>query len=218
MRNTMQGAWATFFGPSRNDQYAALLRQISAIGLECAKHFRETQGQDLAGTIEYERKADRVVDQVHEMLDNAFIMRFDIPDSMRLTDELDDVLDGMRKVALHIDAYRLYLAKMRPEALELMTLGGDMLVLLDQLVAMLAEPRLALAQVRELANKIDAMESQADMLVASHERKLVEEFSAPGAPALGFIAWHQLFHLLEQITDDANHCAGLILSLARKEA
>ena len=35
---------------------------------------------------------------------------------------------------------------------------------------------------------------------------------------LGFIAWHQLFHLLEQMTDDANHCAGQILSLARKEA
>jgi hypothetical protein len=62
------------------------------------------------------------------------------------------------------------------------------------------------------------MESDADMIVARHERKLVEEFSAPGMNGLGFIAWHQLFHLLEQMTDDANHCASLILSLARKEA
>ena len=62
------------------------------------------------------------------------------------------------------------------------------------------------------------MESQADKIVAVHERKLVEEFSVPGANGLGFIAWHQLFHLLEQMTDDANHCASLILSLARKEA
>ena len=218
MRNTMQGAWAAFFGPSRNDQYAALLRQISQLGLECARHFRQTQGRDLVGTIEFERRADRIVDQIHEILDNSFIMRFDIPDAMRLTDELDDVLDGMRKVALHIDAYQRFVSEMRPEALELMTLGGDMMVLLDQLVAMLAEPRLSLARVREIADKIDDMESQADKIVAVHERRLVEEFSTQGSQTLGFIAWHQLFHLLEQITDDANHCAGLILSLARKEA
>ena len=218
MRKTMQGAWANLFGPSRNDQYTALLKQISAIALECAGHFRKTQGQDLAGIIDFEHKADRVVDEIHEMLDKSFIMRFDIPDSMRLADELDDVVDGMRKVALHIDAYHTYLAKMRPEALELMVIGGDMLVLLDSLVSMLAEPRLLLARVRDVANKIDEMESQADQIVAIHERKLVEEFSVPGANGLGFIAWHQLFHLLEQMTDDANHCASLILSLARKEA
>jgi uncharacterized protein Yka (UPF0111/DUF47 family) len=92
-----------------------------------------------------------------------------------------------------------------------------MLVHVNTLVAMLAEPRLSLVRVREVANRIDEMESRADTIVADHERKLVEEFSAPGASALGFIAWHQLFHLLEQMTDDANHCAGVILSLARKE-
>ena len=218
MRKTMQGAWATFFGPSRNDQYSALLKQISSIALECAEHFRKTKGQDLAGIIDFEHRADRVVDEIHEMLDNAFIMRFDIPDAMRLADELDDVVDGMRKVALHIDAYHGFLSVMRPEVMELMTIGGDMLVHLDSLVSMLAEPRLILARVREIANKIDEMESRADKIVAVHERKLVEEFSASGASALGFIAWHQLFHLLEQMTDDANHCASLILSLARKEA
>lgn len=218
MRKFVQGAWANFLGPSSNDQYAALLRKISKIALECGEHFRKTKGQDLAGTIEFEHQADRVVDEIHEILDNSFIMRFDIPDAMRLTDELDDVIDGMRKVALHIDAYKIYLKEMRPEALELMDLCGKMLIQLDKLVAMLGEPRMPLAQVREIADRIDDMESQADKLVAVHERKLVEEFAAPTAKTLGFIAWNQLFHLLEQITDDANHCASLILSLARKEA
>ena len=115
-------------------------------------------------------------------------MRFDIPDTMRLTDELDDVIDGMRKVALHIDAYKLYLAHMRPEAHVLMALVGEMLVHVDTLVAM-SKPRLSLARVREVANWIDEMEkSRADKIVADHERKLVEEFSLPGASELGFIA------------------------------
>jgi len=218
MKKLTQGLWSTLFGPSRNDQYAALLQQVSQVALDCAEHFRKTQGQDLPGTIEFEHKADRLVDEIHEMLDKSFIMRFDIPEAMRLADALDDVVDGMRKVALHIDAYRIHLATMRPETLDLMNLAGEMLVQLDALVRMLAEPRLSLARVRQVANKIDAMESQADKIVAVHERRLVEEYSAPGSNVLGFIAWHQLFHLLEQITDDANHCAGLILSLARKEA
>ena len=137
---------------------------------------------------------------------------------MKLTDDLDDVIDGMRKVALHIDAYRIYLSNIRPEAIELMKLGGEMLVEVDKLVAMLAGPRLSLAAVRVIADQIDAMESDADKLTSNYERKLVAEFSTPGANALEFIAWHQLFHLLEQIIDDANHCARQILSLARKEA
>ncbi len=218
MRKTVQSAWANLFGPSNNDQYAALLRDLSKMGLECAAHFRSSQGRDLPAIIEYERKADRIVDKIHELLDNAFIMRFDIPDAMKLVDELDDVIDGMRKVALHIDAYAPFLVTMRPQAIELMDMGGAMLVELDKVVAMLAEPRLSLARVREIADSIDEMESRADKIVAQTERELVTEFMPPGAKTLGFIAWHQLMHLLEQITDDANHCASLILSLARKEA
>ena len=83
---------------------------------------------------------------------------------------------------------------------------------------MLGDSKLSLSKVRDKARLVDEGESQADRLVANMERKLVAEFGAPGANAVGFIAWHQLFHLLEQMTDDANHCAKLILSLARKEA
>jgi predicted phosphate transport protein (TIGR00153 family) len=209
---------STMFGPSRNDEYAALLRDVSRVAIECAQLFRKSEGQDVAGIIDLEHKADRLVDRIHEMLDKAFIMRFDIPDAMRLADALDDVIDGMRKVALHIDAYKIHVATLPPEGLELMDMACEMTVALDALVAMLAEPRLSLARVRETANVIDALESKADKIVAAHERKLVEQYSIPGVNVMGFLAWHQLFHLLEQITDDANSCSSQILSLARKEA
>ena len=76
MRKIVNRVTASLFGPSRNDQYAALLKQVSGIALACAAHFRATSGQDVAGIIEFEHKADRVVDEIHELLDNAFIMRF----------------------------------------------------------------------------------------------------------------------------------------------
>ncbi len=218
MQKRLQGAMAALFGPSRNDQFAALLKRVSTIALECAEHFRKTDAKDVQGIIAFEHQADALVAEIHELLDNSFIMRFDISDAMRLTDDLDDVIDGMRKVVLHVDAYKHFLSELRPEAHELMTLAGDMLVRVDVLVSMLAEPRLSLARVRAVAGEIDRMEAQADKLTSASERKLVAEFSGAGANVLAFIAWHQLFHLLEQMTDDANHCARQILSLARKEA
>jgi uncharacterized protein len=218
MITMIQGALANLFGPSRNSQYVALLKRLADIAQECAAHFRKTNGQDVEGIIAFEQRADRIVDEVRELLDNSFIMRFDIPDAMRLTDDLDDVIDGMRKVALHIQSYKAYLSELRPEAHELMELTAEMLVHVDKLVTMLAEPRLFLSRVRAVAAIIDQLEGKADRLVSGYERNLVDEFAGPGKDLLGFIAWHQLFHLLEQITDDANHCARQILSLARKEA
>ena len=73
--------------------------------------------------------------------DNSFIMRFDIADSMRLTDELDNVLDGMRKVAVHIDVYRPILSTLRPDAVELLAVSERM----QQNLAQIALP-LAMAQ------------------------------------------------------------------------
>lgn len=218
MKNVIQGAMASLFGPSRNDQYAALLKRLADIAQDCAAHFRETNGQDAKGIIAYEHQADRIVAEIHELLDNSFIMRFDIPDAMRLADVLDDVIDGMRKVVLHIDAYNIYLSELRPEAHELMDVTAEMLVHVDKLVMMLAEPRLSLSRVRTEADIVDKLEGKADRLVANYERNLVNEFAGPGKDRLAFIAWHQLYHLLERITDDANHCARQIVSLARKEA
>jgi len=209
---------ATLFGPSNNDRLAALLRQLSETVVHCSQHFLETQGRDLKGILDFEHKADALVDDIHELLDNSFIMRFDIPDSMKLTDDLDNVIDGMRKVAIHLDVYRLHLKELRPEALELMGIGDRMAKQLHALVAMLGEPRLKVAKVRELSRSVDEAEATADRLVSRVERRLVEEYSQANANAIGFIAWHQLFHLLEEMTDDANHVARHILSLARKEA
>jgi uncharacterized protein Yka (UPF0111/DUF47 family) len=217
----MKPIWETvgrFFGPSHNDRFSRLLLDLAETAIACGAHFRSTLGKDLQGIIDFEHKGDAIVDEIHELLDNAFIMRFDIPEVMRLTDDLDNVIDGMRKAAIHIDIYKQQLAALRPDALELFAMGEEMLAGVRDLVAMLSAPRLTLAKVREVANAVDEGESRADKLVSQAERKLVAEYSPPGANRLEFIAWSKLYELLEQITDDANHCAKLILSLARKEA
>jgi uncharacterized protein len=213
-----QWALANLFGPSNDARFAELIKQLSEVVGECSNHFIASGGRDLTGIIEFEHRADAIVDAIHELLDNSFILRFDVLDSMKLTEDLDNVIDGMRKVAIHLDVYRLHLEELRPEALELMQIGERMVRSLQQLVGMLGGPKLVLAEVRDISRTIDEAESEADRLVSNMERRLVEEYSQPMASTIGFIAWHQLFHLLEEMTDDANHCARHILSLARKEA
>lgn len=207
-----------FFGPSNNDTLARLMKELVDTMFEAATHFRKTEGRDLDGTIAYERKGDRQVDAIHEILDNAFIMRFDIPDTMRLADELDNVLDGMRKTSMHIDIYKSLLKAPQQDAQQLMICAERMTGRLRDLVSMLSEPRLSLPRVRELATAIDDDESEADRLAADAERRLVAEYSPPGANRLEFLAWLKLYQQLEEMTDHANHCAKLIVSLARKEA
>lgn len=212
------GAMARLFGSAHNDRFVELLVQLADVGVECAAHFRATEGQDLPGIIAFERKADKIVDEIHELLDNSFIMRFDIPDSMRLTDDVDDVIDGMRGVAAHIDIYKIYLGQLRPEARELMAAGERALKALRNMIALLKDSRLSLTVARELARAINEAESEADKIIAQAERGLVKEFSAPDANALEFIALDKLYQMLEEITDDAKRCGKLVVSLARKEA
>jgi uncharacterized protein len=206
------------FGPSHNDRYAELMTALADKAVECVKHFNATDGKDLAGVIAFERQGDKLVDQVHEVLDNSFIMRFDISDAMRLADELDNVLDGLRKTAMHQDIYKALLTTDQTDARELGAIAERMIILLRDLVAMLGEPRLRVQRVREVVTVIDDLESDADRITALAERRLVGEYSVPSANRLQFLAWKELYAHLEEATDHANHCAKLVLSLARKEA
>jgi uncharacterized protein Yka (UPF0111/DUF47 family) len=212
------GAVARLFGPSQNDEFADLMVQLANVGVECAAHFRATDGQDLPGIVAFERRADKLVDAIHEHLDNAYIKRFDVPDAMRLTDEIDDVIDGMRGAAAHIDIYKQFLGTLRPEARELIVTGERSIQAMRNLIETLKDRKLSLAHVRELARAINDAESEADRIIARAERGLVVEFSPPGSNTLEFIALEKLYAMLEEMTDDAKRCGKLIVSLARKEA
>jgi uncharacterized protein Yka (UPF0111/DUF47 family) len=211
-------AIARLFGTDYNDAFANKLLLLADVGVECAAHFRNTDGQDLPGVVSFEKRADKIVDAIHELVDNSFIMRFDPPDALRLTDALDDVIDGMRGAATHIDIYKRYLADLRPEARELIKSGERAIGALRELVASLGTGQLSLDRSRELARSINDAESEADNIIASAERSLVNEFSSGDKNTLEFLALEKLYSMLEEMTDDAKRCGKLIISLARKEA
>lgn len=209
---------ARLFGTDYNDAFATELLRLAEVGVECAAHFKNTDGQDLPGVVSYEKRADKIVDTIHELVDNSFIMRFEPPDALRLTDALDDVIDGMRGAATHIDIYKRYLANLRPEARELINAAERAIGALRDLVASLGAGPLSLDRSRQLARSINDAESEADNIIAGAERSLVTEFSSEDKNTLEFLALEKLYSMLEEMTDDAKRCGKLIISLARKEA
>ena len=123
-------------------------------------------------------------------------MRFDIPDAMRLTDEIDDVIDGMRGAAAHIDIYKHFLSDLRPEARELIVTGERSIQALRNLIVMLKDPKLSLPLARDLARAINDAESEADNIIARAERGLVSEFS-------GLVGRHTRIHRTRKALCDA---------------
>lgn len=214
----MANAVTRLFGGKHNTEFEDLIVRLVEVGVECAAYFLECLGQDLLGVIAFEKRADQIVDSIHELLDNAFIMRFDVADAMRLTDALDDVIDGMRGAAAHIDICKIYLAELRPEARDLIVAGERAIQALCDLVKTLQNGKLSTLRSRELAMAINDAESHADKIIAQAERGLVAEFSRPGRNAIEFIALERLYAMLEEMTDDAKKCGKLIISLARKES
>ena len=173
-----------------------------------------------AGIIDYEHRGDAIVDEIHELLDNAFILRFDISDCMRLTDDLDNVIDGMRKVAIHIDIYKPVVgdaAARRARAVRHRRAHDGRRARARRHAVRAAGCRCA--RVREMA-RTDRRGGSGGRPVSSRPPSAGwwPSTARQSANRLEFIAWDKLYQLLEQMTDEANHCGKLILSLARKEA
>ena len=206
-----------FFGRSENGTITDLLQRQAEIGAACAETLRKSSGGALPDIVAFEREGDMTEERVHEILDSAFILRFDKSDVANLASTLDNTLDGMRHIATHIDTYKPYLAQLRPEASELFETIEAMSATVLQLTKFLKERRLELARVKEYTRLLSKSEAGADAILHKAEKALVSDKNITADP-LAFIAHDNLFRMLEDVTDTANHCGTLILSIARKEA
>ena len=213
----MKNSLERFFGRSENGNITDLLRRQAEIASACAEVLQKSAGSALPEIVAFEREGDMTEQRIHEILDSAFILRFDKSDIANLANTLDNTLDGMRHIAPHVDTYKPYLKHLRPEAHELIETIEDMSATVLQLTILLKERRLELARVKEYTRHLAKSEAQADAILHKAEKALVCDKKIIADP-LAFIAHDNLFRMLEDVTDTANHCGTLILSIARKEA
>ena len=204
------------FGNQENAEIAAQLRELmSAARNSSNKLSRESElrESDMVGE---EHRGDDALQRVEEALERGFNVRFGKADPTRLAHELDDVIDGIRGVARHIETYAKFLNPF-PDAsrdlIKAVQLGIDNL---DHLVDEVLNGRINRDRVKQYADVIIDLESRADVIRARAEQALVADGSVTDFRA--FLAITGLNDLLERVTDHSKHCAVNLLSIARQEA
>lgn len=206
-----------FFGASPNVRCGELLITLAEIAVECADRVKASGASDLNQVVDFEHKADKVVRDIHELLDAAFILRFEEADVTELIGEIDDIVDGLKKVATHVALYAPRFQKLSPHAEELLAIALDMVKGVESLVRILVSKKVKMADLAKAVFDIGEQESRADAVFVEAERELVAS-QGEKPLTLDVTAHSDMLGLLEDVTDHAHHSARLILSMARKEA
>ena len=213
----MQNPFEYFFGKSQNAPVVELLIKQAAIAASCAQALKESNCRAFEKVGTFEHEGDATEEHIHEILDSAFILRFDKSDITNLAQNLDNILDGMRHITTHVNTYAPYLQEFRPEAGELLDVIVDMTTTVAQLVPLLKDRRISAADIRAHVRTLAKSEARGDAIRHKAERELVQEQTGQ-SNAIAFLAHDRLIQMLEHVTDVANHCGAIILSIARKEA
>ncbi|MEK7628732.1 MAG: DUF47 family protein [Patescibacteria group bacterium] len=204
-----------------------LLREQAQIACACAAHLRRTIAHDKDRIIAFEHSGDAVEAQLGELLDRAFILRHDKAQLTALAYELDDVIDRMRKVAEHVAIHRpVFTLDDTPHlpqpALRLLDIIVEMTGKVETQIALFSVSPLALDEIVAVDLGLQELESEADHIFHESETGLVHEYR--GHKNVGvdrmvdYLALKELYKMLEQVTDSANHCGSRVKSMARQEA
>ena len=216
-RSKAGGVLITFFGNKDNAALAKHLRELASAAFACAEKFRVGVAMDLAGIIDDEHRGDQALKSLSLVIEHAFITKetLDKADVTYLGHELDNVIDGMRDTAEHIDTFRRFLPELPEAAGELIEMVYEDVQHLNQLVRELTNGRIDFPAMNKLSARVSEIERQADSVRLNAIRALVD---ADFDDYREFSARKDLIDLLEAITDHVKHCSVIVLSMARQEA
>ncbi|MFH1236687.1 MAG: DUF47 family protein [Parcubacteria group bacterium] len=202
------------FGSSRDTQIKRLLLELARDTIvPCAaileEFFQDGASREilLGRIIEFEHAGDRIVGEVHTLIDQSFITWIDKRDVTTLLDALDDILGRMREAVELADAYRFESAV--PEAQQLAAIIREMVKHLPLMVRELEKPKIE--PLAEPAAALQRMEHEADKIRMAALRQLYPQ-GHPGFVRCG----DRILWLLEQTTDECNHAAKVMVSIAQK--
>lgn len=186
---------------------AKLLRQLFAPG---------TSPEELARQIkEHEHEADQSVHAVNHQLSTTFIHPIDSEDIVAFTKTLDDVIDDIHHAAQAFA--RIYeLNETTPFAQHLADVILHECERLSVVCSLLRNPSQNLAEITKLCVEIHSLENEADDLYAQAKYLLYKQLQQEEIPVTGYLAWSEIYAVLERITDKAEDCANIAEQIATK--
>jgi uncharacterized protein len=196
------------------DQHAALIVAASAVLCELLEGFireeHEREGR-IARILELEHAADRVTRETVSLLHRTFVTPLDREDIHQLISRMDDVLDLIQDTA---ESFQLYdVRHLTPEACELARLVHECCLRMQRAVHLLSNMAES-AQILQLCNEIDGLESSADRVMRTALSKLFRE----EGDVRQLIKLDTVYQLLETATDRCEDVANIIEGVVLENA
>ena len=156
-----------------------------------------------------EDDADAVTREVVQAVRRTFVTPFDRGDIQGLISRMDDTIDQMKKAAKAIVLFEM--SEFPPEFRAMADASLRCANLLQEAVPLLVAISPNVNRINELCEQIRRVEGEADDI---HDAGVTELFrTTPADQALRFIAFREVFDLLEKVVDRFDDAANEIESI-----
>lgn len=161
-----------------------------------------------------EHTGDEITHEVFGALHRTFVTPLDREDISSLASSLDDVIDWIEEVGRRIRMYKI--DKPTPIACQFASLILEQAEQIARAVPLLEERRKA-DTLQRATQEIHRLENEADDLLADAIATLYDGVTE--VPQLIYaMRWNDLYQLLEDATDKAEHVATVLNTIALKNA
>ncbi len=150
-------------------------------------------------------------------ISSTFIHSIDREDILAFTKTLDDVIDGIHHASQAFS--RIYeLTETLPHAQRLADLIFQECKNVVQVCKLLRKPSVNLSAISQLCVEIHRLENEADDCYVQAKQHLFKELQYESVLVTSYLAWTEIYAILEHITDKAEDCANIAEQIAIKYA
>ncbi|HEY4520165.1 MAG TPA: DUF47 family protein [Candidatus Paceibacterota bacterium] len=207
-----------FFGNKENAIIASGLRELMGAAQTCSSKLGLEGKLRESDMIEDEHRGDAALKKIGEAIERGFSIRFGKSDPTKLAHELDDVIDGMRDVARHIETNKMFLDPFPVSSGRLVHIVIESVAYLGKVIDEIVSDSANRDRLNVFSIEISDLEHEADVIRAQAEKELALSPLSSIPDFRAFLAVKGLNDILEKITDHTKHCAVVAVSMARQEA
>jgi predicted phosphate transport protein (TIGR00153 family) len=162
-----------------------------------------------------EHHGDEITHRVYSALNSTFVTPLDRDDIQQLASNLDDVVDALEEVGKRLWLYQL--GETTEAAKLLAKIAAEQCSIIATAVPMIERANKQSTELRTAVLDIHRLENEADEVLTKALAVLYDGITE--VPALiTAIRWQELYQLLEEATDRAEHVANAIEGILIKNA
>jgi len=170
---------------------------------------------------EKENDCDKIIKNIHDLIDSIFQTQIDKSDIVWLSECLDNIIDSMKAAAFLLKNYNITNygeEEIKNNILKDVALIAQMTLILQGMVAGLRKTKLE--DVKNQARAIKKLEAEADIVSSnfiSFLHRPGQDFS-DGNVAVNILRWSKIIEALEETSNSCDKAAKSIVSITRKGA